>query len=364
MPSFGPGSLFPELASVTINFAAASVGRASFGTCMVIADDYPASTRTATYSSAQEVEAALAASEITSALSTKLKAMLAQTPSPDKVKLGKRDTSGTPETYAAAIQAIIAADSDWYALVVDSRTDVDIQAAIAEIQTQEASGNFYLCVGQSSSADWLTSGKPSGYLSEERGIVLYHSSDTEPGAECWAAKVLAFDADETSAPWVYQSLASVAAYATALTTAQGDFVDANFGNRLGNFGTSYPAVTFKGFNLAGRPVDHVLTADLIRFRSSERVADMVVSLAAKGIKLTVDTEGQGAIEGELQGLGEVLINAGHIDAGEWEIGPQTITAADRTAQRLRFINNATVENPLITAAMTFNLSTSPITGAA
>ena len=153
MPSFGPGSLFPELASVTINFAAASVGRASFGTCMVIADDYPASTRTATYSSAQEVEAALAASEITSALSTKLKAMLAQTPSPDKVKLGKRDTSGTPETYAAAIQAIIAADSDWYALVVDSRTDVDIQAAIAEIQTQEASGNFYLCVGQSSSAE-------------------------------------------------------------------------------------------------------------------------------------------------------------------------------------------------------------------
>ena len=363
MPSFGPGSLFPELATVTINFAAASVGRASFGTCMVVVKDYPASTRTATYLNAQEVEAALAASEITSALSTKLKAMFAQTPSPDKVKVGKIDDAGG-ESVAQGIQAIIADDADFYGLVMNSRTDADIIAAIAEVTTQEAGGNFYLCIGQSSSADWLTSGKPTGYLSQERGIVLYHSSDTEPGAECWAAKVLAFDADETSAPWVYQSLSSVAAYATALTAAQAAFLDANFGNRIGNFGTNYAAVTFKGLNLNGRPIDHVLTADLIRFRSSERVADMVVSLAAKGIKLRVDTEGQGAIEGELQALGEVLIGAGHIDAGQWEIGAQAITAADRTAQRLRFVNGATVENPLITAAMTFNLSTSPITGAA
>ena len=361
MPSFGPGSLFPELTTVTINFAAASVGRASFGTCMVVVKDYPASTRTATYLNAQEVEAALAAAEITSALATKLKAMFAQTPSPNKVKVGKIDDSGG-ETVAQGIQAIIAADSDFYGLVMNSRTDADIIAAIAEVTTQEAGGNFYLCIGQSSSADWLTSGKPTGYLSQERGIVLYHSSDTEPGAECWAAKVLAFDADKVSAPWVYQSLASVAAYATALTAAQAAFLDANFANRVGNFGTNYPAVTFKGFNLAGRPVDHVLTADLIRFRSSERVADMVVSLSAKGIKLTVDTEGQGAIEGELQSFGEVLIDAGHIDEDEWDIGAQAITAADRTAQQLRFINSATVENPLINAAMTFNLSTSPITG--
>lgn len=360
MPSFGPGSLFPELTTVTINYAAASVGRASFGTCMVVADDFPVSARTVTYNNAQEVQAALAATDINSALSTKLQAMFAQTPSPDKVKLGKR-VSAT-ETYAQAVTAIIAHDSDFYAFVVDSRTDADVIGYIAAVQAEESSGNYYLCVGQSSDADWLTSGKPAGYLSEERGIVLYHSSDTEPGAECWAAKVLAFDADSLSAPWVYQSLNSVAAYATALTTAQADFVDANFANRLGDFGTSYPSVTFKGVNLNGRPVDHVLTADLIRFRTSERVADMVVSLAAKGIKLTVDTEGQGAIEGELQSFGEVLIAAGHIDAGQWVIGPQTITAADRTAQQLRFINSATVENPLINAAMTFNLSTSPITG--
>lgn len=360
MPSFGPGSLFPELTTITVNFAAASVGRASFGTVMVVADDYPASTRTATYSNAQEVAAALAASEITSALAGKLTAMLSQSPAPAQVKIGKR-VSAT-ETFAQAIQAIITADSDFYAIVPDSRTDADIQACIAEVTTQEASGNYYIVVGQSSSADWLTSGKPSGYGTQERGVILYHDTDAEPGAECWAAKVLAFDADETSAPWVYQSLAEVDAYATALTTAQAGFLDGNNANRLGNFGTSYPSVTYKGINLNGRPVDHVLTADLIRFRTSERVADLVVALAAKGIKLTVDAEGQGAIEGELQALGEVLIGAGHIDEGQWSIGAQAITAADRTAQRLRFVNGATVENPLVNATMTFNLSTSPIAG--
>lgn len=342
MPVYDP-STHDDLIDVNITLAALSSGRASFSTILLVVDAVtPGGGTIATYNNLAEVVADIAnLNTIAQSMAT---AIFAQARAPDQIIIVGIDVSGG-DVYADGVDAAIAAGANFYGVVADTRTPAQQVALATDIETKAASGIYLLYITQDDDADWLTSGIPSAWSAAagyERTVVCYHDdNDNDAGSDrldcALASRALAWDADETSAPWTC-AVSGVDALGTALTSTQKGFARANYANTALPMGTTTDTWVDPGQTLAGRPADHIVSADWLRTRITEDVADLLVAVANRGTKLAVDTQGQSQVATVIEGRFIGGIDAGHLL--DYRLTPLAVTSTDIANQRVRFDGEA------------------------
>jgi hypothetical protein len=253
--------------------------------------------------------------------------------------VGKIDIIGG-DTYTTGFALIEADDPDFYGVTIDSRVDAIILEVSALI---EASTPKYFYMMQSDDTDWDTVGLPAALTAlagRERTGVVFHDTDTEFNDVGWTTSRLSFDPDTESAAWPGEvkdvNVLSPLPDATARANLKANF--ANVGLAFG----AAPFFMFEGVNAAGRPIDHVVTGDWFAARLSERSQDLMVALAARGQKLPVDPDGQTLVLNLINGLLQEGVAANHFIDEQTTAVAETITAADITAQLMRFTVSAQV----------------------
>lgn len=336
MPAFDTGSHM-DLVDVTVTLADAIVPGASFSSILLICDDLAGGARVTTYTSLAAVVADTSNLSATAvAMATKI---FSQREKPPRIKIGNRDVSGSSETYVEALDAIMAVDSDFYAIVIESRTASDAVALAGNLETKAtAQTAYYVLFAQSADADWLTSGIPSAFSSAAaytRLVVCYHATATQYYDAGLVGSGMSWDAD-TTAVGFNRPVAGVTK-SGALTAAQKGFARANNANTLLPFGTGTDLWSDPGNCIDGTAIDNLLAVDWLLFRLKERTADLMVDISNRGSKLTVDARGQALIQGRvIDRTLEQGITAGHFAEGQYIVTAEAITATDISNRELRF----------------------------
>jgi hypothetical protein len=255
---------------------------------------------------------------------------------PQKVLVGRVDLVGL-ETYLIGMDACITAGADFYYVAVQSATIADSESVSAGV---EADG-FRLFAAQTVSAartDWYGATWPAGWPNfegRERTFVVWHQTDTEAMAACYAAARGAYDPTQRSAGWL-GNVKEVPA-ATALTTAQETNLSANYVNLGKNctLGTNWVA---EGKNCAGRAIDHIVSIDWFRVTVEAKIYETVAKYAAFGRKLTADSDGAAQIAQIVQKIALEGVALGHFDDyTDPDTGiqyPLTTATANRTARSI------------------------------
>lgn len=311
--------------------------------------------RTRTYASVTDVTDDATALYITAAVSQALQDAFAQSPTPKEIKVGRIDTGGG-ETYATGFTAVKADDPDFYGVVIDKRSNAEILLVSGAVET-DAFRIFFL---QSADADWLTAGYPAALTAiedRERSVICYHDIAAEVFDLCWAVHRLNFDPDDRSVGWPC-NLKEVADYTTAVTSAQKVFAEANDVN----LGEEWGSASFwvdGGWNANHRPIDQIVSADWFSTRLEEDLVTFIQAKSARGEKIPVSVAGQNMILGIIRARLQAGLAAHHFYETQKTDGTPlplaegiAITAADITAQRLRFNVEAIFE----TGARVFTLN--------
>ncbi len=358
-------STHDDLVSVDITLGSTNTGKASFSTVLILADKALGNTlngaRVAEYANILEVEDAETSGYISSTVADMMTDMFNQTNKPEKIKVGKVDTAAA-ETYATGLAAVIAADDDFYGIVMDIRTDAPVLLVAAAVEAYASSGIYKLFGTQLNDADCLTSGFPAAFAAMddyERTAYWYHDAPGEFLAECVMANRLSFDADAYSAPW-NAPVQEVAALTTKLTQTQKAYARTNAANIALPFGTRTDTFVDPGHNCNNRPIYEIVTTDWFRARVQERIADLISELGDRGEKLPVSIEGQALVMKEIDSVFATGVSAGHFAAGQTVVEAETITDADRTAQRMRFTGRAQFAIGARQVEFDFFFSTDPV----
>lgn len=358
-------STHDDLVSVSITLGSTNTGKASFSTVLILADKALGNTlngaRVMEFANILEVEDAETAGYISSTVSDMMTDMFNQTNKPEKIKVGKVDTAAA-ETYATGLAAVIAADDDFYGIVLDVRTDAKILLVAAAVETYAASGIYKLFGWQTNDTGFIASGFPAAFSAMdeyERSVAFYHDSDGEFLDACVMANRLSFDADAFSAPW-NAPVQEVAALTTKLTQTQKAYARTNAGNVALAFGTRTDTFVDPGHNCNNRPVYEIVTTDWFRARVQERIADLISELGDRGEKLPVSIEGQALVMKEIDSVFLTGVSAGHFASGQTIVEAETISDADRTAQRMRFSGRAQFAIGARQVEFDFYFSTDPV----
>lgn len=248
-----------------------------------------------------------------------------------QIWIGKVDTTA-PQTYVEARTAIEADGLLGYFWTIQSRADA-VVAAFGVFN--ESKRTIY--VGQSASADALTSGFPAALstIAEfERTLLVYHDTATEVYDVALVAACGSPDPDTFSPTWS-QRLSGVASYATALTDGEATFALANNFNLLQPFENQTEFFSAQGLNIAGRPLYEIVTEDWFVQRTREDIASTIIKISTDDkAKFPLDEEGQGIIEAIIQD--RVDQGAGtHFKAGQVYFEPYALTASDIDSGILR-----------------------------
>jgi len=341
--SYGPDSL-----TFNIYLAPVPGEGASFTTVLLIVDlatnPLDGSSRYLEFISSTDVTDAADAGYISSATAQALNDAFSQSPRPNKIIVGYADLVGS-ETYATALTAIRDAGANFYTVCINSRVDANILLVSAAVETYGRE----LFILQSDDATWLTSGYPATLTdleSRERSITTYHDTDTEYLDLCWATTRTSFSPDEKSYSWS-GIVKEVANYTTALTSAQKGFALANEVNTMLSWGGNN--WVSPGLNCNNRPIEHIVSVDWFRTRLDEGLVQLIQLKASRGEKLIIGTVGQTASSGQtailavINGLIQQGLAIGHFVEATDSAGDNVpyakalaVTAADITAQRLRF----------------------------
>ena len=344
--------------TVTTNLDPAPATQQGFDDILLLVDlaSNPLSDQVTTYTSYPEAVTAQAAGDISAGTLAILQVMFSQAPRISRIKVGTVDTAGGDgwdDGYAASV----AADPDFYGVCMASRTASEVVAVSAAIEAEGLRRLF----AQSSDADWLTSGVPSAYSSivdNERTAIFFHDTNGQPLAEGYAAAYLVWNPDEQSATSALQ-VRGVTLPATAVTQAQAAFAVANNANLGGALGMATCFVE-DGEAITGRRLYELTSADWLRVRIQEDLANLRVERSAYGLKIPVSTEGSELVLARIRRRGQQGIAAGHFDAFEARL-TDTISAADIAANRLRHTAVAQLQGDAIYFEMIHNLSRDPIT---
>lgn len=341
---------------INISLDPAPITAAGFGTMMIIADGSTTSLdgdRIRSYASLAAVQTDVTAGFVSVVMLAAATAAFSQTRAPALIKIGRQDGV---EAFDAALAAIIVADPDFYGIAIEPRTSGDQVLVSTSV---EASSRIFIF--QSADAGWKTSGVPAAFATldnRERTILAYHDTDAVFMDFAWGANRLAFDPDTRSAPWT-SPVQGVAAYAAAPTDSEKGFLDANKANN----GLPYGGASFfvdPGVNMNNRPIYEVETADWFEARLREAVAQLVVARNNAGLKIPVTVEGQALVQQLIEAQFGIGVDAGHFVSGQTISQPVTITAADITAQRLRFTGQAQLVTSARIFQFDFNFSRNPV----
>jgi len=361
MPYLDPATHDDRIA-ITVNLATLSTGAATFRPLIVGKDITLGAATTKEYTDVATAKADLTAGEINAWTLAAIIEIFGQNPRPASLLVGEWNDAGAV-AIDDALDAILTDDSDFYCVLIEDRTAADHVLVSGWLDTQETAGSKFVSVLQSADADWLTASVPAGYTTidnKERVAIVYHATDAEVRAEGWAGNRLARSPDTDSVPW-NTPVDEVATFtAISITQAQKVLARANDANFALPFGTLYDAYFDLGRNLNSRPFDQVVTADWFETRLREALADLVATLSANGEKLGLNADGQNRVAGEISRVALTGVTAGHFERGQVVITAETITAADITAQEMRFTIGAQNVVGAIALDLTVNLSTTSI----
>ncbi len=346
---------------ITINLAAVPSSQLGFNPLLMVDEGAGANTldgdRVVSYTDLAGATADNVAGFISAATLEAVRVSFAQRPPPQTVKVGRVDTVGA-ETYPVAFALIKADDPDFYGVAMDDRTDAILLTMSALI---EAESPGKIMIFQSDAADWLTTGLPAALTAidnRERTIIAYHTTDAQWADWGWLTNRLAFNPDERSVPWDAE-VKEVLALSPLPNDTQKGFLDSNNANHGLPYGTSTYFVD-PGLSQNTRPIYEIMTADWFEIRLQARIADLKVAASARGEKITIDASGQSQILAEINTQYALGVAAGHFLDGQTTVVAEAITAADITAQRLRFTGQAQFASSARIFQLTFNFSNQPI----
>jgi len=344
--------------TVTVNLDPAPATQQGFSNILLLVDEAsnPLASRVTTFTSYPEAVTAQAAGAISSGTLSLLQTMFSQAPRLARVKVGKVDTAGG-ETWAQGYAACIAADADVYGVCMATRTAADVVAVSNAIEAEDLRRLF----AQSSDADWLTAGVPAAYsaiVDNERTALFFHDTGGEFLAEGYAAAYLVWDPDAQSATSALQ-VRGIAAPSTAITQAQAALAVANHINVPGSLGVVSTFIE-DGEAVTGRRLYELTSADWLRVRAQEDLANLRVERSAFGLKLPASLEGAELVLARMRRRGQQGVAVGHFDAFEARL-TDTVTDADRAADRLRVTAVAQIRGDAINFDINLNLSRDPIT---
>lgn len=282
------------------------------------------------------------ADELGAALTARVQAAFKQTQRPRLVKVGNL------AAYTdAGLDAIWASDSDWFGLVVESRTKADILAVASWIEAKQR-----MFLAQASDADIYADAYSASEDPADLGNALrdknyawtgwcWHHSDTEYPDVSAMANRLSINPDNGTTYWRHFSMVEVTSSHNALTETQRSNILSKNGNLVLPFGD---VATFgPGRLVNGRPFDLQVTAAWTKERVNNAIARLFRNTSERGSKVPFDDDGFATIQNAVL---EVLlrgVRVGHFTAANPAHVPQVvmpsasdISIADQESRTLTF----------------------------
>ncbi len=248
------------------------------------------------------------------------------------------ETASPGGELGASLDAILA-EQDFYYLTLESKAQLQIEAAAAWVETNKGQGWF-----QSSDAAFLAGTalnvgenlQSSGY---NRSHVTYHGTDTDELQVGLSANFFFTDPDFGSTTVSDQT--SVGSDADDITATEKAAILAVNGNVYLPFGDG-PVVS-PGKMAAGGWIDVLLTEDWLENRSQVAMIQGIKDRVAFGSKTPYTDKGISEVEGDAASVMQRGVAAGSIEEGTWSITvPKvaTIPAATRQSRGLTFTGTA------------------------
>lgn len=285
-----------QIVDVQISLETANVNQQGFGTPLIVGTAGVLSTGTvATYSSLSEMTTAGFATS--DAEYKAAQAVFSQNPRVESVIVAPFNTD-----YATSIQDAFDASKDWYAVIIESRVQADIEAAAAKVETLERlllACSDDAAVTASSSGNVLLTLQAANY---DRTAYFWSADEANFPEAAWAGEVLPLEAG--SATWKFKTLTGITA--DDLTTTERNNVNGSGGNTYETIGGI--SMTREGQVVSGEFIDVIRGIDWLKARIEERVFAKLV--AADKVPFT--DAGVGIIEAELRGQLEEAIAQGVI----------------------------------------------------
>lgn len=317
--------------------------------------------RVVSYSSYADMQTANTAGYISAGTLAAGAAFFGQTPHGSVLKVANWDLVGL-ETAAACITAIQVVDNDWYYVLTDQRGDTNLLAMATAINTlgNDPQAGMKFFIGQSASA-FNTNTYPVALTTLQtmtRAAIVYHATTSIWNDVAWAAKLSGFDQDSKSPGWMWVSLDGITLPVLTPTTL--GYIKTNNANALAPAGTFTGGVMGQGYGTDGTPIKSRVTADVLTKTLLSRISNMLVNCANQGQPIAVNARGQAAILAVIAATFSDMANAGHFEAGQIALIAEAISAADRTARRLRFTDTAQLIEQLVTTSVANYLTPSPV----
>lgn len=210
------------------------------------------------------------------------------------------------DTVANDLAAIKAADNDWYALVLTSRTQADVEAAALFIESEEkifitasSDANIY---DSGSTTDIAAVLKTAAY---DQTAVIFSGTPTQYADAAWLGKQLT--TDPGSSTWAFKTLSTISA--DSLTPTQ----STNIRNKKANTYESIGGVniTREGQMASGEYIDVIRGVHWLKARLQENVYSRIANLP----KIPFTDGGIAIVESEIRSVLQEAIANGLLTEG-------------------------------------------------
>ena len=262
-------------------------------------------------------------------------------------------TQTTNPGVATDLAAVLAADGDWYGLLLDSQGAAEIAAAAAWVES-----NKRLFVWNTSDTDSLATGgtasifyttKAAGYV---RSAGIYHPKLNT--SDAWAAAAWMgeeFPKEPGASTWAFKSLAGVSVY--DLTTAQRTALEAKNGNHYLSVGGL--SLTGPGESASAEWLDIVRDLDWL----SARLQEAGVGVFASNDKVPFTDEGISLLLTAVRAVLNTAVTAGVLASGFTLTAPKAsaVSTSNKQARHLPSVSfAATLQGAIHSVAITGRVS--------
>lgn len=326
------------------------VGTAGFG-IMIVVDEMTFADDSLVKRYANAAESA-ADTDLTDHQKAAIASAFAQRPRPAQVAAGSKAVA---DTYAQALDKIVAEDSAFYGVIIASRTKADIEGVATWALSNERK-----FMAQTSDADCKTAVTTDVMsvvkaTSNGRCGILFYGDNTIPADAAWMAQTLAVDPDQGTTTWRYKTLAGIPVDKMS-TTEKGHIESKNGNVYLKFYGQG---ATDSGTLSDGSKMDVLVTVDWCLARVRESYAQALLSASNRGSKIPFDDTGFATFTQKTRDvllLGEAV---GHFIEGSHYVNMprrSDVTESDAQNRILRFEFGAALAGAVETLSVNGTLS--------
>lgn len=280
-----------QIIQISITRETTAVSTTAFNIPLALAefDDADFTTRTRTYSSANEVATDLGANSVAYVMAQRL---FGQDVKPATIIIGRKEAD---ESWTEALEAVEDENNDWYEVSISSHEDADILEVAAAVEAREKV--FFAGTGAAAVADvpYTVGATDIGSQLFDRNytrtaLVYSPTIDVDFTEVAWVGDQLQYTPGSND--WDFKSLSGPTV--TALSSTQ----VANLRAKSVNFYRRVAGVEIMqdGNMVSGEPIDIVILADWIKARMQEGIFNRMVNL----LKIPYTRAGFAIIESEMR----------------------------------------------------------------